>query len=407
MAQVKNIFMARQPVLDRNKEIYGYELLFRSGTDNFFDLSIDQDYASSRTISDSFLNFNIKDVTGGSRGFLNFTETVLLKDIATLIPKESVVVELLENVKPTEEVIRAFAKLKEEGYVLALDDFEFSPEYQPLIDLADIIKIDFMNTSIMKRRQIIRQIGTEGKKFLAEKVETYSEFQDALDMGYSYFQGYFFQKPVIVTGKEIKGYKLNILEIMKELNSPEIDIGKVENVVRRDVALTYKLLRFINSASLGVVRTVTSVKHAINLIGLHEFRKWVTMMLMIQLGDDKPVALMKNSIIRAVFSETVANSMENRSYISSDYFLLGLFSLIDAYLDKPMEEVVQELPIEDHLKKALQGKEDNLRVGLDIFICIEESRWEDATDICRKFGLNEDIIGTLYLESILKGESFY
>lgn len=387
-------------------EIYGYELLFRSGTENFFDINTDLDYASSRTIADSFLNFNINEVTGGSRAFMNFTGEVLLQDIATLIPKKSVVVELLENVKPTKEIVEAFKKLKDEGYVLALDDFEFSPEYQPLIDIADIIKIDFMNTNVFQRRKIVEQIGT-GKKFLAEKVENYKEYQMALDIGYEYFQGYFFQKPVIVAGKEIKGYKLNILEIMKALNEPEIDIDEVEEVIKRDVGLTYKLLRFINSASLGVVQTVSSVRHAINLIGLIEFKKWVTMMLMIRLGEDKPDALMRHSIVRATFCESLAQHLPSSPYPGSDYFLLGLFSLIDAYLDRPMKEIVAELPVDKHLKTALQGGVPVLRAGLDLLCAIEKSNWWDIVDICGKYGIDEDRIGNIYVESMVKGESFY
>ncbi len=405
MSKGREVFMARQPIFNRKKEIYGYELLFRTGFDNFFDLSVDQDYASSRTLVDSFMNFGVKDITGGKKAFLNFTGPVLLSEIAQMFSKDILVVELLETVKPSSEVIEAFRNLKSKGYTLALDDFQYFPEFEPLIELSDIIKIDFKLTRAGDRKMMMKIIGDSGKKFLAEKIETHEEFQEAMGLGYSYFQGYFFQKPVIVAGKDVKGYKLNILQIMKELEE-DADYGRVEEILRRDVALTYKLLRFINSAAIGVVERVSSVRHAISLLGVDEFRKWVIMMMMIRLGEDKPEALMKHSIIRATFCESLATILDG-DYKASDYFLLGLFSLIDAYLDRPMDEIVLDLPIADHIKDALLGKENSLSRILDIFRGIEASSWDEVSSLCTLSGIDEKIIGQVYLEAIMKGENYY
>lgn len=398
--------MARQPIFNRKKEIYGYELLFRTSLDNFFDFSVDQDYASTRTLADSFMYFGMKEITGGKKAFLNFTGSVLLSEIALMFPKDILVVELLETVKPSDEVVDAFRNLKKKGYTLALDDFQYFPEFEPLIELSDIIKIDFKLTKAGDRKMMMKIIGESKKFFLAEKIETHEEFQEAMSLGYSYFQGYFFQKPVIVAGKDVKGYKLNILQIMKELGEEDADYGKIESILKRDVALTYKLLRFINSAAIGIVERVSSVRHAISLLGVDEFRKWVTMMMMIRLGEDKPEALMKHSIIRATFCESLAIIL-NGEYKSSDYFLLGLFSLIDAYLDRPMDEIVLELPIEDHIKEALLGKENALSRILDIFRGIEESKWEEVSSLCTLCGIDERSIGKIYLEAIMKGENYY
>jgi len=195
-------FVARQPIIDRNEKIFAYELLFRQGHETSYS-SIDGDKATGDVISNSFLTIGMDTLTGGKRGFINFTTNLLKNKIAYSIPKEYVGIEILENVEPDQEIISACTQLKEAGYLIVLDDFVFEPKFWPLIKLADIIKVDFLSTDVHERGNIIQRLGSGKLKFLAEKVETRDDFEQALQMGYSYFQGYYFYKPVVISDKAI------------------------------------------------------------------------------------------------------------------------------------------------------------------------------------------------------------
>lgn len=403
--QKKKIFVARQPIFDQNKNIYGYELLFRHGLENFFDETLDQDMASSKVLMDSFMIFDLKELTRGKRAFLNFTERVLLSDLALAFSTDAIVVELLENIAPAPEIVDMCRKLKARGYTLALDDFEYDPIYIPLIDQADIIKVDYLVTLGEERRRVIELSGRPELKFLAEKVETIEDFNEGIDMGYTYFQGYYFSKPVIVSGKDVPSYKLNLMQILKELQQPRIDIGRLEKIIQRDVSLSYKLLRFINSAAFGLVREIRSIRHALNLLGLVEFRKWMSMVLLSQLGSDKPDELMINSLIRARFSEQVSESTGQTSK-KSDYFLMGLFSLIDAFLDRPMTDILAELPIPAEVKDAILEQTGVMGDVLRMITHYEQSKWDTVAQVCLMLNIQEQEVLTHYFSSIKWANDF-
>lgn len=403
--QKRKIFVARQPIFDQNKNIYGYELLFRHGLENFFDETLDRDMASSKVLMDSFMIFDLKELTRGKRAFLNFTERVLLSDLALAFSTDSIVVELLENIPPDREIVDVCRKLKAKGYTLALDDFEYDPMYIPLIDQADIIKVDYLATLGEERRRIIELSGRPELKFLAEKVETIEDFNEGMEMGYHYFQGYYFSKPVIVSGKDVPSYKLNLMQILKELQQPRIDIGRLEKIIQRDVSLSYKLLRFINSAAFGLVRDIRSIRHALNLLGLVEFRKWMSMVLLSQLGSDKPDELMINSLIRAKFSELIAESTGQKSK-KSDYFLMGLFSLIDAFLDRPMTDILVELPIPAEVKDAILEQTGVMGDVLRMITHYEQSKWDTVAQVCQSLNIQEQEVLTHYFTSIKWANDF-
>jgi EAL and modified HD-GYP domain-containing signal transduction protein len=200
------VFVARQPIFDRNLDVYGYELLFRSSHNNFYD-GLDENVATSSVISSSLSVIGLENLTGSKRAFINFPYEMLIKEVATTLPKESVVIEVLENVYPDYDIINACKKLKQLGYILALDDFVLKPEYRPLIELADIIKVDFLLTRSDERKSIMTKINSPKIKFLAEKVENKAEYDQAFQLGYSYFQGYFLSKPVIIKGVAIQNKK--------------------------------------------------------------------------------------------------------------------------------------------------------------------------------------------------------
>ncbi|MCU0289126.1 MAG: HDOD domain-containing protein [Acidobacteria bacterium] len=397
--KIPDIFVARQPIFDKYQKIYGYELLFRSGLENFFDQKLDIDFASSKTLLDTLLLFGIDQLTQGKKMFLNFSKKVLLSEVALALPKEQLIIELLETIHPEPEVIDVCKKLKKNGYILALDDFQYIPEYQPLVDLANIIKVDFLATKGSERKEIIQRNRSKNIKYLAEKIESYEEYKEAVGYGYSYFQGFFFCRPLIVSGKDVPSYKLNLFQALQELNQSYMDVKKIEEIILRDVSLTYKLLRFINSAAFGIPSEIRSIRQALLLLGLVELKKWMSLIVLSQIGSDSPEELLVNSIVRAKFCETTAEQtkMKHRKY---DFFLMGLFSFIDIFLNRPMAEILAELPITNDIKDALLGISNDLRPVLDLIIMYEQGRWDAVAEISKNLALGSGKILSNYLSAI-------
>lgn len=397
--KIQDIFVARQPIFDKYQKIFGYELLFRSGLENFFDQKMDIDFASSKTLLDTLLLFGIDQLTQGKKMFLNFSKKVLISEVALALPKEQLVIELLETIQPEPEVISVCRKLKDNGYILALDDFQYVPDYQPLIDLADIIKVDFLLTKGHERKEVIRRSGDKRIKYLAEKIESYDEYKEAVALGYTYFQGFFFCRPLIVSGKDVPSYKLNLFQALQELNQSYMDVQKIESIIMRDVSLTYKLLRFINSAAFGIPGEIRSIRQALLLLGVVEVKKWMSLIVLSQIGSDSPEELLTNSIVRAKFCETIADQTRLK-YRKYDFFLMGLFSYIDIFLNRPMVEILAELPIAADIKDALLGVPNELRQVLDLIIMYEQGKWESVTEISDKLAIGPGKILPDYLNAI-------
>jgi EAL and modified HD-GYP domain-containing signal transduction protein len=382
--KIQDIFVARQPIFDKYQKIFGYELLFRSGLENFFDQKLDIDFASSKTLLDTLLLFGIDQLTQGKKMFLNFSKKVLLSEVALALPKEQLVIELLETIQPEPEVVTVCRKLKDNGYVLAL---------------ADIIKVDFLLTKGHERKEVIRRSGDKRIKYLAEKIESYDEYKEAVDIGYTYFQGFFFCRPLIVSGKDVPSYKLNLFQALQELNQSYMDVQKIESIIMRDVSLTYKLLRFINSAAFGIPGEIRSIRQALLLLGVVEVKKWMSLIVLSQIGSDSPEELLTNSIVRAKFCETIADQTKLK-YRKYDFFLMGLFSFIDIFLNRPMGEILAELPIAGDIKDALLGVPNELRQVLDLIIMYEQGNWESVAEISDKLEIGPGKILPDYLNAI-------
>jgi len=392
------VFVARQPIFTKNKNVFAYELLYRSGKQNFYDHT-DGDQATSDVITNSFSVIGIDTLTGGKRAFINFTQNLLKKEMATIIPPGSVVIELLEDIVPDEEILAACRKLKQLGYTLALDDFVAFNKISPLIDLADIIKVDFLKAKPDDWKAIPREIGNGRIRFLAEKVETLEQYEEAMACGYSYFQGYFFSKPEIFSGQDLAPYKLNYLRIIQEINRFGGDFDRIEEIVKQDVSLSYKLLRLINSAAFGLVTKVTSIKYCLVLLGIKEFVKWVTLVSLRNIGEDKPDELIILSLIRARFAELLAPEVGLRER-SSDLFLMGMFSMIDALMDKPLQEIIDEIPVADDVKDALLGNVNPLREIYDVIIAYERGEWDVLAEKTARLDVPESEVSRLYITAL-------
>jgi EAL and modified HD-GYP domain-containing signal transduction protein len=391
-------FVARQAIFNREKEVFAYELLSRAGTQNKYEAT-DGDASTLDVIANGFLMFGLDELTDGKRGFINFTRKLLLEDVAALLPSTMVAVEILESIEPDPEVLAACRRLKASGYMLALDDFVMSATGSPFLDVADIVKVDFMGTSPQERQRIARDLAARGVKTLAEKVETVEHFEEASGCGYEYFQGYFFAKPVVRSTSQILGSKVSYVRMLSEVNQPELSYDHLESVIKQDISFTYHLLRYINSAWFGLRYKITSIKHALVLLGPKEIRKWFALVAMRYLGTDKPSELLQCCLARAKMGEQIAPlvGLDSRA---PEVFLVGMFSVIDALLDTPMEVIMAKLPLDDQVKGALLGQPNVYKTIFDAILSYEKGNWEDFSRHASELRLDEQSVPEIYAESL-------
>lgn len=396
-----DIFVARQPIFNRLQQLFAYELLFRDSYDNNY-RCVNGDQATIDVICNSFFAIGIDTITGGKRAFINFTENLLLQEIPLLLSKNSVVVEILETVEPTPEVIAICKKLKHAGYVIALDDFVFHPKFSPLLDIADIIKIDFLITTGHDRQKIMLRVKNRNIHFLAEKVETREDFEEGLELGYSYFQGHFFSKPVIFKGKDIPTNKLNqlrITKVLQELGKENFRFGSIEKFIMYDVSLSYQLLRFINSAQFCLSNEISSVKQALILLGKTEINKWISLIIMRSFSNKGTDGIIITSLVRAKFCELIADKtiLKDRE---SELFMMGMFSLIDVFIGRPLKAILSELPISDDVKNALLGEFNDFGIVYDLTVAYEKANWQIVTKRAASLSVSERDIPDLYKQSV-------
>lgn len=393
-----HVFVARQPIFDKRKRVIAYELLFRSGLQNSAG-AINRTEAAAHVVSNAVLTFGLDTLIGTKKAFLNFTADHLISGVASLLPKDKVVIELLEDVEPTEAVLAAARHLRKQGYALALDDFEYSPRFEPLLELVQFVKVAFRQSTPAARNDVARRLGGRGLCLLAEQVETLEEYQDALKAGYTYFQGYFFCRPEVVTKREITPARVTGMKLLQALNQTNLNYADMEDIIKRDVSVSHRLLRYINSAWFGFSMRIDSIRHALVLLGENDVRRWVALMALGGLGDRKPAELAVNAAIRGRLCEALAPAlgMQARSF---DLFLLGAFSMMDAMLDRPMEDAVQDVPLPSEVEQALLGQANPLRDVLNLVQAYEAGRWDDVTAGVALLRLTEDVLPPLYFDAV-------
>ncbi|HEY1469607.1 MAG TPA: HDOD domain-containing protein [Candidatus Acidoferrum sp.] len=394
-------FIARQPILDTRLQVFAYELLFRGGPQNSFQPFAN---AASSVIADSITLFDLDMLTGHARAFVNVDETALRLGAPRLLPAERIVVEILETVRPTQEILGACRELRSAGYQLALDDFVDSPEIAPLVEFASFLKIDFQMFDGRARRALAQKYMDKDIRLLAEKVETESEFREARDLGFSYFQGYFFCKPAMVETREIPGNKAIQLQLLAAVAAPELRFDIIENLLKQEPSLLYRLLRYLNSPILGLRSEVRSVRHAIVLLGENEFRRWASIFAIISMSAGKSPELVRTALTRAFFCEEFAAAAGLREKGAS-LFLMGLLSVTDALLDKPMREVLKALPIIQEVKIALCGGTNRFRDVFELLLALERAEWIRLSDIAVRIGCDEAKIPDFYLSALLRATS--
>jgi EAL and modified HD-GYP domain-containing signal transduction protein len=392
------VFVARQPIFDEKKVVRAYELLFRSGMENRY-TGTSGDISTLDLIASSLLVIGLDDLTGQKRAFINFTRNLLLEDIANLLPGDRVTVEIVENIEPDEEVLAACRKLKDTGYTLALDDFVLSNMGTPFLDLADIVKVDFLGTRTEDRARIAEDLGRRHITALAEKVETVEDFDAAVATGYTLFQGYFFSKPVIQVGNRLTSNRLNQFRLLNEVSRPDFSYDQLDDILKQDVGLTYHLLKYINSVWFSLRHEVTSIRHALILLGPGEIRKWAALMSLRNAGSDKPSELFLQSITRARMGECLAPLIGMKPQ-APDFFLMGMFSVIDALLDMSMADILPKLPLATPVAQALKGEAGIFKTAKDTIVAYEKGDWSTFAANAKCLGLDTRLMPVLFTDSL-------
>ncbi len=394
-----DVFIARQPIFNRNMKVYGYELLYRQSRNNYFE-GTDDDQATTNLINNTFMVFGFQELTEQKKGFINFSQNLILSDLVYVLPKDKVVIELLEKVEPNEKILEACRKLKEKGYILALDDFileQYTKEYIPLIELADIIKVEF---PAIQGKGIQKMIEQFGKRiiFLAEKVETREEHQRAMDMGFKLFQGYYFSKPVMENLKDIGVLNVNLVRVMNELHIEPIDYGSIAEIIQQDVGLSYKFLKMANSVYYGSKYRIKNIKQGLMFLGIDDLKRWIYLMMLRGVQCTENAELVKNSMVRGKTLSLIAKELRIKG--EADYFFSGMFSAIDILMNTSMDKALEGLPLSHNVWEALTGKNNKLRWYLDIVLALEQAKWNQLKKESEYPMLSAEKYMRLYLEAL-------
>ena len=403
--QVVDVFVARQPILDRQRQLYGYELLYRSVENcNQFD-GTDATSATKQVISGTLLSIGLENILCGKKAFLNFNHRLLSDGLHLSMPRHATVIEILETVEPNADFIALCNSIHQQGYTIALDDFVASPQFEPLTHLAQLIKVDVRVTGRREQERLLRTYRPRGIAMVAEKVETYEEFNWARNAGYDYFQGYFFARPSMIHCQHVPAGKLNCLRLLSELQKPDLDFKRIEALIRSDVALAYKLVRYVNSALFGRRDEIQSIERALMIVGSDDIRRWAALATLPMLATDKPGELATLSVVRARFCERLIQlagiARQNQA------FLMGMFSLLDALLDQPLDAALLAIGLGSEITQALLGTapdDDVLSKIIRLARRYEQGDWDEVERLAQGCGFPGLAAGNAYVEATLWAE---
>lgn len=363
--------VARQPICDPNQNTFAYELLFRASAANAAAV-FNADRATAQVIVNSFLEIGFERLLGSSPAFINVTDHFILADYCRSLPKDRVVFEILEDTVPNQPLMEALRQLTNAGYRFALDDYTFQPHMAALLPFCTFLKVDVRQA---ERGQIAAELShLRGKrfKFLAEKVETIGEFEFCREAGFHYFQGYFFCRPRMLSGSTVPYNRVAICRLLAKLHQPDVSTHEIEAIVGEDLSVSYRLLRYINSASVALTKMVQSINHAVRLVGTEQIRLLASLILLTSL-DDKPRELLTTSLIRAKMCELLARRLGHHS--TESFFTVGLFSALDAFLNCSMQEALELLPLAEDIRGALLDGSGEAGEILRSVLSYEQAGW--------------------------------
>ncbi len=392
-----DIYLGRQPIFNKKLEVIAYELLFRGNTQDNHAMILGGDTASAQVMINAFGEMDLADVLGKHKGFINFTEGLLLRDYQPFFPKNKVVIEILEDAHVTPKLVEAVKKLKQMGFTLALDDYVFNPEFEVLEEYADIIKVDILEVGPKQLMEHSKRLKSKGIKLLAEKVESRQQFEFCAKLDFDYYQGYFFAKPKIIEGKRLPQNKLTTLELLSSVYDPDVDMHKLSSIISKDVSLSQKLMKFVAQTS-GPDLKISSIHDAVLRFGLNRLKSWASMLVLAGV-DDKPMELFITALTRAKFCELVAKELSQSSV--ERYFTVGLFSCLDAVMDSDMQSLIEKLGMEREIEQALLEKTGLLGTTLSVVMRLERG----STEIDLPEGLTPTKASHCYLQAMKFAES--
>ncbi|WP_243386059.1 EAL and HDOD domain-containing protein [Bacillus kexueae] len=404
------VFVARQPIFNQLEETVAYELLYRHNEENKFSPMVDGDEATIDVIVNSFINIGIETLSYSKPCFINFTENLLKNDVPSYFLPQNIVVEVLESVSLTEEIIKYIQTLNERGFKVALDDFVLdSKDYKSILPFVDILKVDFLHTSKEMRTAIERTAKKYNISLLAEKVETREDYEEAKRLGYTYFQGYFFCKPTVISSHEVPSYLHSYIKIIELLSVEEPNIDVLTEYIKQDISLSHKLLKIANTRTLRPRQKIKSIRQAIMFIGFKELMKWV---YILAIRENKPWGakqneeLIKLCLVRGQMCELITQKYE-KHHLRLSSFMTGMLSLMDTLLGLPMERILLDLPLDDEICAALKGKENELSLLLSITIAMERADWSTVSRLANVLQINEDCLPILFRQAYAWAEEVF
>ena len=392
-------YLARQPIMDLHGRVHGYELLFRAGPEAVF--RGDGDHAT-RTMLDNTVIFGLEKLTGGVPAFVNCTQESLIGNMVRVLPSGMTVLEILENLDPTPQLIDACHRLKVEGFRLALDDFTWKAGFDPLVEMADYVKIDFLLTGAEERKSLIQRLRGVTVALVAEKIETQAEYKRACAEGFTLFQGYYFCRPVLLENRKIPANRLSHIEILQHLRGDVLDLRKLTRLLKRDPSLTYRLLRLVNSPMCAIRQEVSSIQAALLAVGEDAFRHIAMLAIASEFNAGQPAEILSMAFVRGRFCELAA---AGSTLDSTEQYLLGMLSLLPAMMLIPMEELAPALPLRNEIREALKGSANPERILLQWVEFHEQGDWAACDAIIQKEGLSSKEIYRCYAESVMWAET--
>lgn len=389
-----DIYIGRQPIYDAKLKVVAYELLFRSGKVSNEANVVDGDSATTNVIINAITEIGMDQLVGPHKAFINLTHNHILQMADLPLPelKNRLVLEILEDIKAEKTIVEAVKKLADDGFTIALDDFIYDESIQPLVDISDIIKIDLMALKEGELEDYVSNLTDGKRKLLAEKIETQEEFEQCKELGFDYYQGYFFSKPQIIKGHSLPANKLAIMKLLAKLQDSESSTEELAQTITQDITMSVRVLRYINSAQFGFGKEVDSIQQAIMMLGRTTIRNLANLVAMSQI-EDKPHELLIISMIRAKMSENIAHLLKMDKEVC---FTTGLFSIIDTLMDQDMEILIEGLPLTENIRAALIRREGELGKILNCVLAYESGDWKNAN--YDKFSINE--VRDCYLDAL-------
>lgn len=401
-----NVYVARQPIFDKSRNIVAYELLYRNSQSNRYDHTVDGSVATSKVISNAISTFGLEKLTCNKPAYINFTRELLLNDYALMLEPQSIVIELLEDIAIDKPIINKLKYLHHQGYTLAIDDYDGTKDYSAIFAYIDIIKVDFKTTTPQKRVWLAKDLLPLGKKLLAEKIETNGDFALSAACGYDLFQGYYFAEPLVLSKKCADFSYTSCSKILCETAAPHPDFDKIAQIIEIDAAMTYRLFKQVNSLPSCHRAQIKDVKTALHCLGVPGIRKWIALMLLSTSGNKNSSQAIKAALARGEFCEKLVHR-HRLPFVPSESFVAGMYSLIDVIVGDNLHEILDELPLPRVIKSALLGDNNKYRSLINFACAYEAGNWSGCQKFVSAYRLDINNICECYLDALLYADEMF